>query len=249
MPPAAGTVSGLRNVWARSLGVRFFIDRHGRPIGRSLARITPGGTRLWAIRDVSFEIGPGEGVALIGPNGAGKTTLLRALAGVYEADEGSVRIQGRPGNFLSLTGGLSAVLTGRENAYFLQLLAGLPSNSAREGISAVKARAGLGDAFDYRVESYSSGMRARLGFAALERTQPDVLFVDEVLGTLDHRFRRLAEDYLRGVLADGGIVVAAGHDHHKLAPLCSRAVLLESGALKADGPFDDVLDGYLNAKS
>jgi ABC-type polysaccharide/polyol phosphate transport system ATPase subunit len=226
--------------------VRFVLDREGRPISGSLAALGRRRTVVWGIRNINLDVGGGEGVALIGPNGAGKTTLLRTLAGVYQPDRGRVAVSGRAGLMLSLTAGLNGSLTGRENAMVLQLLSGLPTAKARAALPAVKARSGLGEAFEQQVVSYSAGMKARLGFSAFEQANPQVVLVDEVLGTVDHQFRPVAESRLLEVRAGGGILIAAGHDHSRLEALCSRAIRLDDGSIVADGPFSEVVEGYLD---
>jgi ABC-type polysaccharide/polyol phosphate transport system ATPase subunit len=238
-------VTALR---AADLGVRFLLDRHGRSVSPTIASISPRSKRVWGIRRVNLDVASGEGVALIGPNGAGKTTLLRTLAGVYAADEGTLEIRGRIGRLLSLTGALLGTLSGSENAYAVQLMTNLSRSSARAGVSQVAVCSRLGPALDRQVGSYSSGMKARLAFCAMLRSEPEVVLVDEVLGTLDHQFRKVAEARLRTVLETGGIVIAAGHDHEKLARLCNRAVLLEQGSITADGAFNEVVEGYLDGK-
>ena len=199
------------------------------------------------MHDITFTIGAGEGVALIGPSGSGKTTLLRTIAGVVTPDAGQLAVRGRVASLLSIEAGVMAVLTGRENTRLLGVLAGLPRREAEQRIEEVRARSNLGDHFDRPVLSYSQGMRARLGFAVAEQVQPDVLLLDEVHEALDHEFRNFVQERAQTMLAAGGIVVAAGHDHPMLERLCSRAFLLQRGVLQADGPFLEVQRTYLGS--
>jgi ABC-type polysaccharide/polyol phosphate transport system ATPase subunit len=199
------------------------------------------------LHDITFTIGAGEGVALIGPSGSGKTTLLRTIAGVVTPDAGQLAVRGRVASLLSIEAGVMAVLTGRENTRLLGVLAGLPRREAEQRIEEVRARSNLGDHFDRPVLSYSQGMRARLGFAVAEQVQPDVLLLDEVHEALDHEFRNFVQERAQTMLAAGGIVVAAGHDHPMLERLCSRAFLLQRGVLQADGPFLEVQRTYLGS--
>ena len=193
---------------------------------------------------MELEITPGECVALIGPNGAGKTTLLRAIAGVLAADEGSLEVHGRLGTLLSVEAGLVRLLTGRESCRLLCTLAGLPRVRVRALLPELQAESGFAEAFDRPVSSYSQGMRARLGFAAIARTEPEILLLDEVHEALDREFRELLEARVRKIARNGGIVLAAGHDHEELERLASRAVLLKDGSVSADGPFAEVADAY-----
>jgi homopolymeric O-antigen transport system ATP-binding protein len=232
-------------VQAEGLGVRFGFDRQHRPVSPILARIRRHGEETWGLRDVSVTIGPGEGVALVGPTGAGKTTLLRAIAGVMPADTGRVEVRGRIGSLLSIDAGLMEALTGRENAALLAVLAGLSRAEAREALERIKADSRLGEAFERAASSYSQGMRARLGFAAVDSAAPEILALDEVHEAIDHSFRDVLERRARDLLAAGGIVIAAGHDHDILARLCARALWIENGAVRADGDFARVLGAYL----
>ena len=230
---------------ARNLGVRFLFDRQRRPMTPMMSRLRRHCSSAWGLRGLDLEIGPGESVALIGPNGAGKTTLLRVMAGVMPVDKGDLLIDGKVGSLLSIDGGLSPLLTGRENSMLLGVLAGLSRARARAALDRVQQRSQLGDSFERPVSGYSQGMAARLGFAAVEQAEPDILLLDEVHEALDHDYRATAEERARRVLEEGGIVIAAGHDHAELERLCERAVLLHEGAVVADGPFADVLGGYL----
>jgi ABC-type polysaccharide/polyol phosphate transport system ATPase subunit len=232
-------------VVARALGVHFFFDRQNRVVTPMLARLRRRGSDSWGIRDVTFSIGAGEGVALIGANGAGKSTLLRAIAGVFPADAGRIEAQGRVAALLSIDGGFMPSLTGRENCALLGVLAGLSRRRARRSLTEIQERTGLGDEFDHPVSSYSQGMRARLGFAVADQIEPDILLLDEVHEAVDHEFRTIVEDRARAVLRSGGIVMAAGHDHVLLGRLCGRAVLLRSGSVAEDGDFERVLRAYV----
>lgn len=224
-------------VVARHAGVRFLLDRQNRPVTPAMARIRRRCTSRWALRGVSLEIGPGESVGLVGGNGAGKTTLLRLLAGVLAPDEGEVMVTGRVGSLLSIEAGLMPRLTGRENALLLGVLAGLTRTAARDGLPLIQEESGLGSAFDRPVATYSQGMAARLGFAVIDRADPDVLLLDEVFEAVDEDFRREVRHRVHGLCERGGIVVVAGHDHAALASLCETAVVLADSALVRSRPL------------
>lgn len=230
---------------AAGVGVEFRFDRQRRPVSPLLSRLRRAGSRSWGLRDIDLEIGPGEAVALVGRSGGGKTTLLRTIGGVYIPDAGTLEIEGRVGALLSVGAGVMASLTGRENAKLLGVLAGLPLSTAREVTSNVQAASGLGQAFDRAVSSYSQGMRARLGFATADEADPTILLLDEVHEALDHDYRAFVRERAIEILAGGGIVVAAGHDHPLLEQLSTRALWLDRGRIVADGPFGEVCEAYL----
>lgn len=232
-------------ITAQTLGVRFMFDRQQRVITPLLGRLRRHGSVTWGIRDLCFRIGPGEGVALLGRSGSGKTTLLRALAGVYVPDDGRLDVGGRVASLLSIDAGLAPSLTGRENAQLLCVLASASASAAT--LDEVKKRTGLGDAYERPVSSFSQGMRARLGFAVAEQIVPDVLLLDEVHEALDHEYRAVVERCAVHVRANGGIVVAAGHDHDLLERMCGRAMVLEGGGIIFDGTFAHARTAYLGS--
>lgn len=231
-------------VKADGLGVRFDFDRLNRVVTPALAHMRRVRATAWGLREFNLDLAPGDGVALIGATGSGKTTLLRALAGVMPADEGSVEVRGRVGPLLATEVGLQALLTGRENAIMLVVLAGLSLREARDRIEEVAERARLEEAFERPIHTYSQGMRARLHLATIQTVEPDVLLLDEVFEALDHEFRAVVENYARELRERGGIVVAAGHDHPALESLCPKAVWLEKGRLRAAGSFSEVVASY-----
>lgn len=232
-------------VRADALGVRFLFDRNRRVVTPNLARLRRRGDEAWGLRDVTVAARPGDAIALLGRSGAGKTTLLRVIAGVLPADEGSISVDGAIASLLSVGAGLMAPLTGRENASLLGVLAGLSRRDARDRLDLVRERSGLGNAFERPVSSYSQGMRARLGFAATDLPQTEVLLLDEVHEALDHEYREVVEERARTIAAGGGIVVAAGHDHPLLERICTRGIWMEGGRVAHDGPFSEVQARYL----
>ncbi len=232
---------------ACGIGVQFFFDRHLRVVTPGEARLRGRGMTTWGLRDVTFSIGRGEGTALIGPSGSGKTTLLRILAGVFTPDRGKLEIRGRVASLLSVDAGLLSLLSGRENALLLGVLAGLPRRAAVRALDDVKARSGLEEVFERPVLTYSQGMRARLGFAVAEETNPQILLLDEVHEALDHEFRNFLRERAHAIVEAGGIVVAAGHDHPMLATFCTRAIWLDRGSIREDGAFEDVQPRYLDS--
>jgi ABC-type polysaccharide/polyol phosphate transport system ATPase subunit len=230
---------------ADDVGVQYLFDRQQRTVSPTIARLLRSGGETWALSDLSCRIGGGEGVALLGASGSGKSTLLRVISGVLVPDKGTIATTGRVGSLLSVQAGVMSALTGRENTLLLGVLAGLTPRRARAEMEEVKRRSGLGHHYERLVGSYSQGMRARLGLAVIERTEPTILLLDEIHEALDHEFRDHIEAYAHSLLAAGGVVVATGHDHPMLERLCTRALLLRGGRLVADGDFRAVQRTYL----
>ena len=230
---------------AANVGIHYLFDRQMRTVSPTTARLRRPGGETWALSELDFEIAAGEGVALLGASGSGKSTLLRTIAGVLEPDTGRLVTRGRVGSLLSVQAGVMALLTGRENTLLLGVLAGMTPRQARAEMDEVKRRSGLGEHYERLVASYSQGMRARLGLAVSERTEPRILLLDEIHEALDHEFRDHVEGYAHELVASGGVVVATGHDHPMLKRLCTRALLLEGGRLTADGDFAVVQRAYL----
>jgi len=237
------------SIAATGAGVHFLFDREQRLITPTLARIRRAGLDAWGLRDVTFSVEPGETIALLGRSGSGKTTLLRLIAGILKADEGSIEVSGRIAALLSIEAGLMSALTGRENSMLLASLAGVPAREVRDAVAHVEEATALGAYFDRPVASYSQGMRARVSLAVGGQIDPQILLLDEVHEALDHDFRRVLEDQAAALVAKGGIVVAAGHDHEMLARLCRRAIWLEDGAIMADGELEVTRRAYLAAGS
>jgi ABC-type polysaccharide/polyol phosphate transport system ATPase subunit len=242
------SISEASLIRAEGVGVHYLFDHQQRALSPTMTRFRRAGGDNWALRDVSFEIPGGEGVALLGASGSGKSTLLKTIAGVLEPDVGRLVTKGRVGSLLSVQAGVMSLLTGRENTLLLGVLAGMTPRQARGEMEEVKRRSGLGEHYERLVASYSQGMRARLGLAVIERTEPTILLLDEIHEALDHEFRAHIEAYAHSLLADGGIVMAAGHDHPMLERLCKRALHLEEGHLAAEGPFAEVQRGYLGER-
>ena len=236
-------------VLADGVGIHYLFDRQQRTVSPTIARLRRTSDEIWALRDVSFEMRPGDGVALLGASGSGKSTLLRTIAGVLEPDTGRLERSGRVGSLLSVHAGVMAALTGSENTLLLGVLAGMTPQQARAEIEEVRRRSGLDEQYEHLVGSYSQGMRARLGLAVIERTEPSILLLDEVHEALDHEFRDHMEAYAHELLAAGGIVVATGHDHPMLERLCTRALELEAGRVVADGEFSEVQRHYLGGRT
>lgn len=198
-----------------------------------------------ALKDVSFSIRRGETIGIVGRNGAGKSTLLRLIAGIVEPSSGRILFS-QPLNvsLLTLQLGFSPELTGRDNAVLGALMGGHSRQAAMERIENIRQFSELGDWFEKPLKSYSTGMRARLGFAVALEMSPDVLLVDEVLGVGDEAFREKSTASMKEKMLSGQTVVFVSHQPQILRQLCSTLVWVEQGVTRMVGPADEVLARY-----
>jgi ABC-type polysaccharide/polyol phosphate transport system ATPase subunit len=178
---------------------------------------------------------------VIGPNGAGKSTLLQVLAGIIRPSEGVVDVQGHISGLLTLGAGFDTELTGRENILLAGAFLGLDDRVTREILPGVVEYADLGQFIDAPLKTYSSGMRARLGFAIATSVNPDVLLLDEVLATGDATFRDKSKARVIELVKDAKAVVLVTHDMGWVKEYCNRAILIESGKVAIEGEPDEVV--------
>ena len=202
---------------------------------------------VWALRDVSVAIAPGEAVGLVGRNGSGKSTLLRLIAGIIRPTIGRVTTEGRIGSLLELGAGFHPDFTGRENVELNGALQGLSRAAIRDRFDEIVAFAELEDAIDRPVKTYSSGMTMRLGFAIAAFLEADVLLLDEVFAVGDESFQRKCFGVIAAFKERGGTILFVSHDASAVERLCDRAVLLRGGRLTFDGPVHDAITRYRRA--
>ena len=203
-----------------------------------------GGEDVWALRDVSAAIEPGEAVGLIGRNGSGKTTLLRLVAGIIKPTAGTVELGGQVASLLELGAGFHPEFTGRENVYLNGSIYGLERRYIREQMDEIVAFAELDGFMDLPVRTYSSGMYMRLGFAIASHLRADVLLLDEVFAVGDEEFQRKCFGKIFEFKQRGGTIVFVSHDASAVERLCERAVLLRNGRVEYDGPTHESLTRY-----
>lgn len=207
-------------------------------------RATFGNDGLTALKHVSLEVRPGEKVGLIGPNGAGKSTLLRLMAGILRPNSGTCDARDMSRALLSLTAGFDSDLSGAHNIVMHGMLSGLSRREAVRRIPAVAEMAGLGQAINRRVATYSTGMRARLCFWTAMNLDADVMLVDEVLSVGDLKFRQKSRDAMLDLLASNRAVVIASHNLSFLESLCDRVIWLHDGRIVSDGDNAGVIENY-----
>ena len=192
-------------------------------------------TDVWALRDVSLGVEPGEALGLVGRNGSGKTTLLRLVSGLFRPTSGRVVAGGRIGSLLELGAGFHPDFTGRENVYLNGSIHGLRRARIRELMDEIVAFAELEHAIDLPVRTYSSGMYMRLGFSVASHIEADVLLLDEVFAVGDEDFQRKCFGKIREFKSRGGTIVFVSHDAQAVERLCDRAVLLRQGEVVFNG--------------
>lgn len=203
-----------------------------------------GAQEVWALRDVSLVIAPGEAVGLVGRNGSGKSTLLRLIAGIIRPTSGRVETAGRIGSLLELGAGFHPDFTGRENVELNGALQGLSRARIRERFDEIVAFAELEHAIDRPVRTYSSGMTMRLGFAIAAFLEADTLLLDEVFAVGDESFQRKCFGVIAAFKQRGGTIVFVSHEASAVERLCDRAVLLRAGSTMFDGPVHEALAHY-----
>jgi lipopolysaccharide transport system ATP-binding protein len=200
---------------------------------------------FWALRDVSFSVGPGEMVGIIGKNGAGKSTLLRLVGGVGLPNEGNITVEKPVRGLLELGAGFSPDLNGRENAYVAGVIDGLTRRQVSERMDSIIDFAELGAYIDQPLRTYSTGMRLRLAFAVAVHTEPRVLLIDEVLAVGDAAFRTKCIDRISRFRDDGCTILFVSHDEEQVRQFCDRLLWLHHGEVITYGPTQEVLNTYL----
>ncbi|NJD28077.1 MAG: ABC transporter ATP-binding protein [Chloroflexi bacterium] len=201
--------------------------------------------RFWALRHVDLRLVRGESLAVIGPNGAGKSTLLQVLAGIMRPTEGRVDVRGKISGLLGLGAAFDAELSGIENILLGGAFLGVEDARIRELLPSIVDFADLGQFIDAPIKTYSSGMRARLGFSIATSVDPDILLLDEVLATGDASFREKSKARVIELVRSAKAVVLVTHDMAWVKEYCNRAILLEKGRLVSEGSPADVVEMHL----
>ena len=200
------------------------------------------------LEDISFQVRPGESLAIIGENGAGKSTLLKLVTGVLTPSAGTVRTRGSVGALLELGSGFHPELSGRDNVRLAAALHGLDAAALARKLPEIEAFADIGAYLDEPVKHYSSGMVVRLGFAVIAAVRPALLITDEVLAVGDENFQRKCIRWLDDYLAGGGTLLLVSHSLYHVQKLCRRALWLHEGRVAAQGDVFEVSQRYLAAQ-
>lgn len=200
--------------------------------------------RFEALKDVSFELAPGESLGVIGANGAGKSTLLNLATGLAQPDSGRIEVNGRVGALLELGAGFHPDLTGAENLRLNAALNGLSRRETAGRFEEIVEFSGVREFLDEPLRTYSAGMSMRLAFSVLVHTDPDILLIDEVIGVGDREFSLKCLEKIRQFQREGKTILLASHALELVASLCQRAIWLDRGRMVQAGPAQPVVAGY-----
>jgi len=233
---------------ARDIGMLYRVHKSRRhSLREALFRSLLGRDELvevWALKNVSFEVGRGESLGIIGDNGAGKSTLCLLLSRIMDPTAGEVDVAGRVSALLTIGAGFQSDLTGRDNIFLNGVYMGFATDEIRSRFDEIVEFSELGEFIDMPVRTYSSGMRARLAFSIAASVRPEILIIDEVMGVGDRKFRKKSQARMKEIIGESKALVVVSHSMATIRDLCSRVVWLEKGKLAAQGPVDEIVAKY-----
>jgi len=213
---------------------------------RQMTRPPTEAETLWVLRNISFEVKPGEVLGIVGRNGAGKSTLLKILSRITEPTEGQAIITGRIGSLLEVGTGFHPELTGRENTYLNGSILGMRKREIDRKFDEIVAFAEVEKFIDTPVKRYSSGMYVRLAFAVAAHLEPEILIIDEVLAVGDAAFQKKCLGKMENISQQGRTVLFVSHNMSAITQLCSRCLLIERGRPVLDGSTIEIVGNYIN---
>lgn len=199
---------------------------------------------FWALKNVSFEVNPGEVLGIIGPNGAGKSTLLQILSRIVEPTSGYAELYGQVGSLLDIGTGFHPDLTGRENIFLNGAVLGMKRSEITARFDEIVAFSGIERFLETPVKRYSSGMYVRLAFSVAAHFNPEILIIDEVLAVGDAEFQLKCFTKMREVIKSGRTILLVTHSMPVITQLCQNALLIKAGRLEKIGPAAEVVDYY-----
>jgi len=238
----AGSVRELAN-----RAILSFTGKSKPPTAKTASESRPQPTdHIWALRDVNFEVFPGEVLGIIGRNGAGKSTLLKILSRITKPTRGRVEMRGRVASLLEVGTGFHPELTGRENVYMNGTVLGMTRSEIDSQFDSIIDFSGVEAFIDTPVKRYSSGMTVRLGFAVAAHMSPEILIIDEVLAVGDAEFQKRCIGKMDDVAKSGRTVLFVSHNMAAVKALCRRTLILENGSIFGDGATSHIVDAYLS---
>lgn len=219
-----------------------------KAVRKSFARLKGDGHTvseiLWALKDISFEVNPGEVMGIIGPNGAGKSTLLKILSRVIEPTMGRAELYGKVGSLLDIGTGFHPDLNGRENVYLNGAVLGMSRREIRAKFDEIIDFAGTERFLETPIKRYSSGMYVRLAFAVAAHLNPEILIIDEVLAVGDAEFQQKCFQKMNEVINSGRTILLVTHSMEMITKLCQHAMLIRRGVLEKTGSAAEVVAYY-----
>lgn len=253
---AAGLTPGIRfdHVWKKFRrgeihdSLRDLIPSLARRLGRRGRRAAGESLEqreFWAMRDISFDVGPGEALGIIGANGAGKSTVLKTLNRILRPTSGVAEVRGRAGALIEISAGFHQDLTGAQNIFLQGAIMGMKKVEIERKFEQIVEFSGIADFIDTPVKRYSSGMNARLGFSVAAHLDPEVLIIDEVLSVGDLAFQERAFGRISEMVSSGIPVVIVSHQLDRIATLCTKAILLEKGQVRMAGTPEACIAEYV----
>lgn len=244
----------MASIRFENVNINFSIfNSNGRSLTSRLLQVATGGrldsdpngrVTVKALENLTFELKDGDRVGLLGHNGAGKSTLLRALGGVYKPSTGLSEISGTVSSLIDISLGINPEATGRENILIRGALLGMNKSEILQKFESIVEFSELGDFIELPVRTYSTGMHLRLAFAVSTVVRPEILLMDEWLSVGDEGFKHKAEARLAEVVDSTKILVVATHSRELLETTCNRAIWLEHGQIRMDGPANEVAQAY-----
>lgn len=238
---------------ANNVGIKFKLSRFKKSSVKDLMvksfskRNQLNTPEFWALRNISFKLKKGEILGVLGKNGSGKSTLLRAIAGIYQPDEGEMNVNGTISSLLSLNTGFREDLSGMENIFLIGVLTGFNEKEIQEKLEEIIDFSELEDFIYQPVKSYSSGMKSRLGFSIAIALRRDIMLIDEILGVGDFKFREKSRKKMEELIHSDRTILLVSHDTETIRQHTKEAIWIHEGELKASGSTDDVLNMYLNS--
>jgi ABC-type polysaccharide/polyol phosphate transport system ATPase subunit len=238
---------------AENLGIKYKISAFKRSSVKDLLKKVATRNTLksngefWALKNLSFKVKKGDILGVLGKNGSGKSTLLRTIAGIYVADEGSIKVNGTVSSMLTLSSGFKEDLSGVENIYLTGVITGFTEAEITDAFTEIVSFSELEDFIYQPVKSYSSGMKARLAFSIATTLKRDIMLVDEILGVGDFKFREKSRTKMIELINSDITVILVSHDTETIREYSNNCIWISEGDLKATGTTEDVLEQYLNS--
>lgn len=198
-----------------------------------------------AVKDVSFQVKRGEAWGLVGTNGSGKSTMLKAISGILKPYKGSISVNGTVAPLIELGAGFDAEMTARENIFLNGCVLGHTEQFMKDHFDEIVDFAEIHDFLDSPLKNYSSGMKARLGFAIATMVKPEILIVDEILSVGDYKFKQKCEKRMNEMLSGGTTLLYVSHNIDEVRRLCDHVLWIEKGVARMQGGVDEVCDAYM----